>query len=59
MDTHWVAAVDDSGVGLMVSALPGNTFNFSALPYTAQALFAAAHPEELVPANATVLSVDA
>ena len=58
MDTHWVAVTDESGVGLMVSALVGNTFNFSALPYTPQALFAAAHPEELTPAKATVLNVD-
>ena len=58
MDTRWVAVTDANGVGLMVSALVGNTFNFSALPYTPQALFAAAHPEEVEPAHATVLNVD-
>ena len=59
MDTRWVTVTDENGVGLMVSALVGNTFNFSALPYTPQAIFAATHPEELQPAGATVLNVDA
>ncbi len=58
MDTRWVAVTDGHGVGLLVSSSEGETINFSALPYTAQALFAAAHPEELKPAGATVLSID-
>lgn len=59
METRWVAVTDDSGVGLLVASGQGETINFSALPYTPQALFKAAHPEELEKANATVLSIDA
>ncbi len=59
MDTNWVAATDEHGVGLLVSAGEGAPFNFSALPYTAQALFSATHPEELQPAGATILNIDA
>ncbi len=59
MDTRWVALTDEHGVGLLVAAAEGKTLNFSALPYTAQALFEATHPEELKPAGATVLSIDA
>ena len=59
MDVQWVAVTDENGVGLLVSSVEGETLNFSALPYTPQALFAAAHPEELEPAHATVLNVDA
>ncbi|MGN0865113.1 MAG: glycoside hydrolase family 2 TIM barrel-domain containing protein [Akkermansia sp.] len=59
MDTRWVAVTDDQGVGLVVCAGQGSSFNFSALPHTAQALFAAPHPEELEPAHATILSLDA
>lgn len=55
MDTKWVAVTDDHGVGLMVTCAH---MNFSALPYTPQAIFAAAHPEEVQPAHATVLNVD-
>ncbi len=58
MDSKWVAVTDESGVGLMVAASPNETMNFSALPCTAQALFAAAHPEEVQPAGATILCVD-
>ena len=59
MDAQWVAVMNESGVGLLVSSVEGETLNFSALPYTPQALHAAAHPEELEPAHATVLNVDA
>ncbi len=58
-DTKWVAATDKDGVGLMVAAAGEERMSFSALPCTAQALFAAAHPEELQRAGATILSVDA
>lgn len=58
MDTSWVAVTDEQGVGLLVCAGEDGTFNFSALPYTAQALFDAPHPEELKPAHATILCVD-
>ncbi len=58
MDSKWVAVTDESGVGLMVAASPNETMNFSALPCTAQALFAAAHPEEVPAADATILCVD-
>lgn len=58
MDTTWVALTDDDGVGLMVSSDQDSSFNFSALPYTAQEIFNAPHPEELKPAGSTVLNVD-
>ncbi|MDO5469872.1 MAG: glycoside hydrolase family 2 TIM barrel-domain containing protein [Akkermansia sp.] len=58
MDTEWVAATDHNGVGLMIASTQGETFNFSALPCTPQALFDAPHPEELKRAGATVLSID-
>lgn len=56
MDTKWVALTDDNGVGLLISSAH---MNFSALPYTAPAIFAAAHPEEVEPAHATVVNLDA
>lgn len=59
MDTQWVAVTDGQGAGLLVAASTDETMNFSALPYTPQALFAAPHPHELERANATVLSIDA
>lgn len=58
MDTHWVAVTDKAGIGLMIAAPCSEKFNFSALPYTPQALFEAPHPEELKRAGATVLNVD-
>ncbi len=58
-DTKWVAVTDENGVGLMVASEPDESMSFSALPYTPQAIFEASHPEELKPAHATVLSVDA
>ena len=58
MDVQWVAVTNENGVGLLVSSVEGETMNFSALPYTAQALYSAAHPEEIEPAHATVLNVD-
>lgn len=39
MDTRWVAVTDGNGVGLMITSVQGENFNFSALPYTPQALF--------------------
>lgn len=59
MDTRWVAVTDGNGVGLMITSVQGENFNFSALPYTPQALFDAPHPEDLTGAGHTVLSVDA
>lgn len=59
MDTRWVAVTDDKGVGLMVASVAGESFNFSALPCTPQALFDAPHPEEIEMPGQTVLSVDA
>ena len=59
MDVRWVAVTNESGVGLLVSSVEGETLNFSALPYTEQAIFAAKHPEEITPAHATILNVDA
>lgn len=58
MDTQWVAVTDDTGVGLLVAATTDHSVNFSALPFTSQAIFDAPHPEEIKPAHATVLSVD-
>ena len=59
MDTRWVSVTDGNGIGLMVTAVQGQHFNFSALPCTANAIFAAAHPEELEMAGQTILNVDA
>ncbi len=59
MDTQWVSVTDNSGVGLLVAAAPDETMNFSALPCRPQALMKATHPEEVQPARATVLSIDA
>lgn len=58
MDCKWVAATDNDGIGLLICADQDSKFNFSALPYTPQAIFAAPHPEEVEPAHATILSVD-
>ncbi len=58
MDTEWVAVTDNNGVGLMVASTQGESFNFSAMPCTPQALFMAPHPEEIKRAGATVLSID-
>lgn len=58
-DTRWVAITDTHGIGLLVSASTDESFSFSALPYTPQALFEASHPEELQPTHTTVLSIDA
>ncbi len=57
-DTRWVALTNDKGNGYLFVAGEGETFNFSALPYTPQAITEAAHPHELVPAEATILSLD-
>ncbi len=59
MDTRWVAVTDDRGVGLLVGSSAKQTFNFSALPCTPQALMKARHPEELENSGSTVLSIDA
>ncbi len=59
MDCRWVAVTDEHGIGLLVASSEERTLNFSALPYTTDALMRAAHPEELQPAGATVLNVDA
>ncbi len=58
MDTRWVAVTDDRGVGLLVASSAKQTFNFSALPCTPQALMKARHPEEIEMAGGTVLSID-
>ena len=58
MDVQWVAVTNENGVGLLVSPVEGETFNFSALPFTQQAIFEAKHPEEIKKAHATVLNVD-
>ncbi len=57
-DTRWVALTDKKGDGFVFAAGEGETFNFSALPFTPQAITEAAHPHELVKADATVLSID-
>ncbi len=59
MDTNWVAITDNRGIGLVIAAEPHESFNFSALPYTARDIFEASHPEEVKRAGATVVSVDA
>ncbi len=59
MDTRWVALTDDSGMGIVISSSAKQTFNFSALPHTPQAIMKAPHPEELERAGSTVLSIDA
>ena len=58
MDTEWVALTDNNGVGLLIASTQGESFNFSALPCTADALFHAPHPEEIKPAGATVVNID-
>lgn len=57
MDTEWVALRDNEGNGLMVVA--DEKMNFSALPFTPQAITDAAHPHELKRSGSVVLSVDA
>jgi len=59
MDTRWVALSNNKQQGLLVSAQQGASFNFSALPFTPQAIMAASHPHELVRAGKTILSLDA
>ena len=58
MDTEWVAVTDNNGVGLLIASTQGESFNFSALPCTADALFMAPHPEEIKRAGATVVNID-
>ncbi|SEH88975.1 glycoside hydrolase family 2 TIM barrel-domain containing protein [Akkermansia glycaniphila] len=59
MDTRWVALTDDNGAGLIVSAASDTTMNFSALPFTPQAITKAAHPHEIERAGKSILTVDA
>lgn len=59
MDTEWVAVTDNNGVGLLIASTQGESFNFSALPCTADALFHAPHPEEIKRAGTTVVNIDA
>lgn len=59
MDTRWVALSNKKQQGILVSAQQGDSFNFSALPFTPQAIMEAAHPHELVRAGKTILSLDA
>lgn len=59
MDMRWVALTDSNGIGLLFSSAENTTMNFSALPFTAQAITEAPHPHEIVPAHATVLNLDA
>ncbi len=58
MDTEWMAVTDSNGVGLLIASTQGESFNFSALPATPQAIFNAPHPEELQRAGATVVNID-
>ncbi|MFI3243359.1 MAG: glycoside hydrolase family 2 TIM barrel-domain containing protein [Akkermansia sp.] len=59
MDSRWVALTGSNGAGIAVCASPDESFNFSALPFTPQAITDAAHPEELKAAGASILSIDA
>lgn len=59
MDARWVALTDRNGIGLLFASAADTTMNFSALPFTAEAITDAAHPYQIKPANATVLNLDA
>ena len=56
--TQWLSLTDSRGRGLRIRALD-TTFSFSALPYHATDLAAAAHPTELTPRPMVVCSIDA
>ena len=55
-DTEWGAVYGRDGAGLFVGS--SRSFSFSALPYTAAELTAAAHDWELPPSEKTVLCAD-
>ncbi len=59
MDARWVALTDSNGIGLLFASAVDTTMNFSALPYTAEAITDAPHPYQIKPANATILNLDA
>lgn len=59
MDARWVALTDANGIGLLFASAVDTTMNFSALPYTAEAITDAPHPYQIKPANATILNLDA
>ena len=59
MDTRWVALTNESGAGLLVAAAAGDEFNFSALPFSADTILRASHPQDLTPSDSTHLSIDA
>ena len=56
--TQWLSLTDSRGRGLRIRALD-TPFAFSALPYRATDLAAAAHQSELTPRAAVVCSIDA
>ena len=58
-DTWWVELTDDAGQGLRVTALDGQPFSFSALPYSVQHLYETAHDCDLQPdPNYVYLNID-
>ncbi len=55
-DMQWMALRDQQGNGALIDAM--SPLSFTTLRFTEQALAAAAHPYELVPADGIVLSLD-
>uniref|UniRef100_UPI0007820881 glycoside hydrolase family 2 TIM barrel-domain containing protein n=1 Tax=Demequina pelophila TaxID=1638984 RepID=UPI0007820881 len=56
-DVRWMALTDESGAGLVVSALE-DTFAATALPFSEAAIEAARHPHDLVADGETHLTID-
>lgn len=56
IDTRWLLNVDKKGNGMLFIA--DDSFSFSALPYSAQQLAAAAHPHELERTGNIYLNID-
>ena len=56
-DTDWAAVLDNEGIGLMLCG-EGDTFDFSALPFTQEELERKRHSFELEPYGRTVLCAD-
>ncbi|MBX7257028.1 MAG: DUF4981 domain-containing protein [Candidatus Hydrogenedentes bacterium] len=56
IDVTWATLTDDSGWGLGVIGMP--TFQFTAHPYTTEALTEASHPFELMPEENVTVHLD-
>lgn len=57
-DIRWVRITDDSGFGLEASSSTPDKFNFSAWPYTMDAVMQAKHPYQIQPSKDVIVNLD-